>query len=67
MKMRQPPGRKMTDVSDQKMADHTVKAFDADLAKMTHMIAAMGDLTEQAIERLPSRRCSTAISNWPTA
>ncbi len=40
----------MTDISDQKMADHTVKAFDADLAKMTGMIAAMGDLTEQELK-----------------
>jgi phosphate transport system protein len=36
----------MTEVSDQKMADHTVRAFDADLAKMTGMIADMGNLTE---------------------
>jgi phosphate transport system protein len=40
----------MTDVSDQKMADHTVKAFDADLAKMTQMIAVMGDLAEQGLK-----------------
>jgi phosphate transport system protein len=40
----------MTDVSEQKMADHTVKAFDADLAKMTHMIAEMGDLTERELQ-----------------
>jgi phosphate transport system protein len=40
----------MTDVSDQKMADHTVKAFDADLAKMTHTITAMGDLTERQLK-----------------
>lgn len=40
----------MTDVSDQKMADHTVKAFDADLAKLTGMIAAMGDLTEKQLD-----------------
>jgi phosphate transport system protein len=49
----------MTDVSDQKMADHTVKAFDADLAKMTGMIATMGDLTEKqlrdAVESLVRR------------
>jgi phosphate transport system protein len=40
----------MTDVSDQKMADHTVKAFDADLTKMTGMIAEMGDLTERQLK-----------------
>ena len=40
----------MTDVSDQKMADHTVKAFDADLAKMTRMIAEMGDLAEKELK-----------------
>jgi phosphate transport system protein len=40
----------MTDVSDQKMADHTVKAFDADLAKMTGMIAEMGDLAEKQLK-----------------
>ena len=40
----------MTDVFDQKMADHTVKAFDADLAKMTQMIAVMGDLAEQELK-----------------
>ena len=56
----------MTDVSDQKMADHTVKAFDADLAKMTHMIAAMGDRTEQelkdAVEALLNRDLELANS-----
>jgi phosphate transport system protein len=40
----------MTDVSDQKMADHTVKAFDADLAKMTQTITEMGDLTERQLK-----------------
>src|SRR5271165_7083491 len=40
----------MTEVSDQKMADHTVKAFDADIAKMTRMIADMGDLTENQLK-----------------
>lgn len=40
----------MTEVSDQKMADHTVKAFDADLAKMTRTIADMGDLTEKQLK-----------------
>lgn len=40
----------MTDVFDQKMADHTVKAFDADLAKMTQMISVMGDLAEQELK-----------------
>ena len=40
----------MTDVSEQKMTDHTVKAFDADLAKMTRMIAEMGDLTERELQ-----------------
>jgi phosphate transport system protein len=39
----------MTDISDQKMADHTVKAFDADLAKLTGMVTAMADLTEKAL------------------
>jgi phosphate transport system protein len=49
----------MTDLSDQKMADHTVKAFDADLTKLTGMIATMGDLTEKqlndAVEALVHR------------
>jgi phosphate transport system protein len=40
----------MTDVTEQKMADHTVKAFDADLAKMTGMIAEMGDLAEKQVK-----------------
>jgi phosphate transport system protein len=40
----------MTEVSDQKMADHTVKAFDTDLAKMTSRIADMGDLTETQLK-----------------
>jgi phosphate transport system protein len=40
----------MTDASDQKMADHTVKAFDADLAKMMLMIAEMGDLAEKELK-----------------
>jgi phosphate transport system protein len=40
----------MTGVSDQKMADHTVKVFDADLAKMTQMTAVMGDLAEQELK-----------------
>jgi phosphate transport system protein len=40
----------MTDVSDQKIADHTVKAFDADLAKLTGMISTMGDLTEKQLK-----------------
>jgi phosphate transport system protein len=39
----------MSDVSDQKMADHTVKAFDADLAKLTGMIAVMSDLAENQL------------------
>jgi phosphate transport system protein len=54
----------MTDVSDQKMADHTVKAFDADLAKMTRMIAEMGDLAEKelkdAVEALVRRDAELA-------
>ena len=49
----------MTNVSDQKMADHTVKSFDAELAKLTGMIATMGDLTEKqlnnAVEALVRR------------
>ena len=40
----------MTDISDQKMADHTVKAFDADLAKLTGMISTMGDLAEKQLD-----------------
>ncbi len=56
----------MTDVSDQKMADHTVKAFDADLAKLTGMIATMGDLTEKqlndAVEALVRRDVDLANS-----
>jgi phosphate transport system protein len=56
----------MTDLSDQKMADHTVKAFDADLAKLTGMIATMGDLTEKqlsdAVEALVRRRLDLAKS-----
>lgn len=40
----------MTDVTEQKMADHTVKAFDADLAKMTGMIVEMGDLAEKQVK-----------------
>jgi phosphate transport system protein len=40
----------MTEVSDQKLADHTVKAFDADLAKITRMIGEMGRQTEQEME-----------------
>jgi phosphate transport system protein len=39
----------MTNVSDQKMADHTVKAFDADLAQLTGLIATMGDQTEKQL------------------
>ena len=54
----------MTDLSDQKMADHTVKAFDADLAKLTGMIATMGDLTEKqlsdAVEALVRRHFDLA-------
>jgi len=56
----------MTDVSDQKMADHTVKAFDADLAKLTGMIATMGGLTEKqlndAVEALVRRDLDLAKS-----
>lgn len=56
----------MTDLSDQKMADHTVKAFDADLAKLTGMIATMGDLTEKqltdAVEALVRRNLDLAKS-----
>jgi phosphate transport system protein len=56
----------MTDVSDQKMADHTVRAFDADLAKLTGMIATMGDQTEKqlsdAVEALVRRNVELANS-----
>ncbi|HEX3506321.1 MAG TPA: phosphate signaling complex protein PhoU [Xanthobacteraceae bacterium] len=56
----------MTDISDQKMADHTVKAFDADLAKLTGMITAMGDLAEKglkdAVEALVRRDVDLANS-----
>jgi len=39
----------MTDLSDQKMADHTVKAFDADLTRLTGLIATMGEQTEKQL------------------
>jgi phosphate transport system protein len=54
----------MTDVSDQKMTDHTVKAFDADLTQLTSMIATMDDLTEKqlndAVEALVRRNLDLA-------
>ena len=40
----------MTEISDQKMTDHTVKAFDADLAKLTRMITEMGDLVDKELK-----------------
>jgi phosphate transport system protein len=56
----------MTEISDQKMADHTVKAFDADLDKMMRMIAVMGDLAEKelkdAVEALVRRDAELARS-----
>jgi phosphate transport system protein len=56
----------MTDISDQKMADHTVKAFDADLTKLTGMISAMSDQTEKglndAVEALVRRDVDLAKS-----
>jgi len=56
----------MSDVSDQKMADHTVKAFDADLAKLTAMVAALSDLTgkalNDAVEALVARNLDLAQS-----
>jgi phosphate transport system protein len=56
----------MTDVSDQKMANHTVKAFDADLAKLTGMVTAMSDLTvkqlNDAVEALVRRDVDSAKS-----
>lgn len=56
----------MTDISDQKMAEHTVKAFDAELAKLTGMITIMGDLVEKqlsdAVEALVRRDLALAKS-----